>query len=70
VARIGSKQGIFAPCEKRRWKKVKPLKLIEKKMKNILMAQIAGQKPPAIWAGIRRKAPILVDIRARFCDST
>jgi hypothetical protein len=70
VARIGSKQGIFAPCEKRRGEMVKLLKLHEKKMKTFLTVQVAGLNPPAIWAGMRRKTPILVDIRTRFCDST
>jgi hypothetical protein len=70
VARIGTKQGIFAPCEKRRGELVKLLKLNEKKMKTFLTMQVAGVKAPAIWAGMRRKAPILVDKCRRFCDST
>jgi hypothetical protein len=61
VARIGSKQGIFVPCKKRGGKIFKCLKVNRKKMKNILIRQVAGVTEYAILAGIRRKASILVD---------
>lgn len=70
MARIGSKQGIFAPCEKRGREIAKHLILNKKKMKTFLMVQIAGVKISAIWAGMRRNAPILMDKFRRFCFST
>jgi hypothetical protein len=70
VARIGLKQGIFRPCEKRGREMAKRLILNKKKMKTFLMVQIAGVKISAIWAGMRRNAPILMDKFRRFCFST